>query len=255
MIFHRVLVVDDEPAARRKLRLMLAKQDCCEIIEEAEDGLTAIDKIQNWKPDLVFLDIQMPIKNGLQVALETQEVAYQLVFVTAFDEFALDAFKTHAVDYLLKPVNQQRLQQSIAKVASIPFRASDSFIKQMLAQYGAKPSQLSIKRNNATIIVDTTHIGYLEAVAGYSRIHLTQVGQEKHNLDTLISDTALSLLFEQLPEEQFIQVHRSYVVNVSQIRSHFVEKRRLYIRLHDYAEILPVSRRNSESIRSRWKGN
>ena len=252
----RALIVDDEPAAQRKLRRLLAEHENIEIVGEADDGLSAIQCIETLNPDIVFLDIQIPELDGLQVAMATRHIPYQLIFVTAFDQYAISAFETHAIDYLLKPIKQQRLTQSLKKIDHLHALVRPEQLQQM--QYELYPdtpqTQIAIRRGAATLIVDSGQIGYLDTITGYCRVHLNALGQAQQNTDTLISDATLDFVLQQLPQTEFLRIHRSYVVNRHQITSYFTEQRRVYITLRDFSgQRLPVSRANVSQVKQYWQ--
>lgn len=252
----RALIVDDEPAARRKLRRLLAEHENIEIVGEADDGLKAKQCIETQHPDIVFLDIQIPELDGLQVAMATQHIPYQLIFVTAFDQYALSAFETHAIDYLLKPIKRQRLTQSLKKIDHLHAVVRPEQLQQM--QYELYPdtprTQIAIRRGAATLIVDSGQIGYLDTITGYCRIHLNALGQAQQKTDTLISVATLEFMLQQLPKTEFLRIHRSYVVNRQQITSYLTEQRRVYITLRDFAgQRLPVSRANVGQVKQYWQ--
>ncbi len=256
MHFNRILIVDDEPAARRKLQSIIS-QLCPEaVIAEARDGEEAMQQIVHHQFDLVFMDIQMPVMTGLEVAMKTQHISYQLIFVTAYDDYAIAAFNTYAVDYLLKPVSITKLQQSLHKISQMNTRLSAQQLTLLTTEMTTeKPAeQLAIRSGNATVIINAEHIGYLEALSGYCRIVLTRVGQKVYNTDTLLSDAPLEFIHQQLPEEKFLRIHRKYVMNVEQILAYYSVSRRMYIKLRDFTDVnIPVSRRNSALVKSRWQ--
>ena len=121
----RALLVDDEQPARERLRRLLAAFDDLEVVGEAEDGEQAIEQILELKPDLVFLDIQMPGCSGMEVAASMPSPRPKIVFCTAFEEYAVDAFELHAVDYLLKPINRARLARALQRVRDLPMTSEE----------------------------------------------------------------------------------------------------------------------------------
>ncbi|MGI9289218.1 MAG: LytR/AlgR family response regulator transcription factor [Pseudomonadales bacterium] len=253
------LIADDEPAARRQLIALLHEHAALDIVGEAGDGRTAEREIVRLKPDVVFLDIQMPERDGLTVAANTVDQGYQLVFVTAFDEYAIQAFETHAIDYLLKPVRAERLQKTLAKLVGSAMPQVDSSgdlaVDKLLEVLNntRHDARISVRHGSASLLVNATHIGYVEAIVGYCRIHLTAEGQRIHKSQTIISDTALEKIQQTLPEDQFIRVHRSFIVNQLQIQSQRIEDRRTFVRLFDFPETpIPVSRANVRLIKDRW---
>ncbi len=246
-LYKKVLLVDDEPAARRKLQKMLPMFCDIEQVFEASDGEEAVSMIVEFQPELVFLDIQMPVMSGIEVALATRLDKYHLVFVTAFEHFAIQAFETHAVDYLLKPVE---------KVHGLQARIPDAQLQQLAEVLQSKKvsKTIAVKRGDVTVIIDNNHIAYVEAIGGYTRILLTEEGQNKQQIDTLISDVTLESILSQLDDDNFLRVHRSYIVNSRQIKAYFIQARRMFIKLSDFPRLdLPVSRRNSVLIKQRWQ--
>jgi|TARA_B110000037_G_scaffold41371_1_gene51136 DNA-binding LytR/AlgR family response regulator len=254
-----VLIVDDEPAARRELIALLREFSYIRIIGEASDGVNAENDIVRLKPDIVFLDIQMPERDGLTVAANTASLGYQLVFVTAFDEYAVQAFETHAIDYLLKPVRPERLEKTLKKLFSISKTLSnaesDFEVSKLLNVLTRthQESRINIRQGSTNLLLSVGHIAYVEAIAGYTRIHLSADGCELHRSQTIISDTSLEKILQTLPEKEFIRVHRSFIVNQSQIRSQRSEGRRSYVQLADFPETpIPVSRSNARLVKERW---
>lgn len=254
-----VLVVDDEPAARRELITLLSEYSFLTVVGVAGDGVTAEIEILRLKPDIVFLDIQMPKRDGLTVAANTVSQGYQLVFVTAFDDYAVQAFETHAIDYLLKPVRPSRLEKTLSKLLGISKTLKDSesdielsTLLNVLTSKGQE-SRVNIRHGSSSLLLSVGDIAYIEAIAGYSRIHLSANGFALHRSQTIISDTPLAKILQTLPANDFIRVHRSFIVNQSQIRSQRSEGRRSYIQLADFPEIqIPVSRSNARLIKERW---
>ena len=255
--YRQILIVDDEPAARRKLRGMLERLALCDDIAEAGDGEQAVALIRRLQPELVFLDIQMPVMTGLQVALATRDESYQLIFVTAFDDYAIQAFETHAVDYLLKPVSQERLKRALAKVSELNRRLPATYLQQLEAKiyHQGASEQVAVRRGDATVIINSEHIGYIEAVSGYCRIVLTAAGQQIHGTDTVITDVPLEQMHQQLSDDEFLRLHRSFVVNSRQILAYFTRLRRMFVTLREFPGVeVPVSRPNAKLIKSRWEG-
>lgn len=214
----RALIVDDEPLARKRLRDLLAAEPALEIIGEAGSGTEAVKLIRGERPDLVFLDIQMPGTDGFGVVREIAEDDPPLiVFVTAHDEHALKAFEVEAVDYVLKPVLEPRLKEAVRRaVERIRGGTRDtsrdlSRLLERLAQPAAPQSaRLPIKRDGSVTFVRIEEIDWLEADGDYVRIH---AGKATHVVRETITE-ALS----KLPSGRFVRVHRSIVVNTERIR-------------------------------------
>jgi len=252
---YRALVIDDEEAARRKLRQLLSGFDVIDVVGEANNGKDAIKQIRESRPDVVFMDMQMHEVSGLQVAVATEDSRYALVFVTAHDQYAIAAFEANVVDYLLKPVRRERLAKTVQRLAEDrPYLSAESLEQIARAIPDAQSaSRLAIRRGTAVVIVDSSDIAFIEMVAGYCRIHLTLAGQRTHGLDTLLSDTSLASLHESLPQDGFIRLHRSTVVNSDQVASYTRVKRRHYVQILDFDDIhLPVSRAKVAEVKQRW---
>ena len=214
----RVIIVDDEPLARRRLRTLLAGEQDVEILGEFGNGRDAVTAIRELKPDLVFLDIQMPELDGFGVVREVGVSAMPtVVFVTAYDEYALKAFEVHAFDYLLKPVDRDRFASTLRRARS-GMRGEESRtlsvrLGALLSELGClrhEPQRLPIRKDGRIFLVRPEDIDWLEADGNHVRVH---VGKESH----LIRET-LSNLETRLPPRSFMRIHRSTLVNIARIR-------------------------------------
>lgn len=216
----QALIVDDESLARERLRSLLEQDDRVAVIGEAADGASALAAIRERRPDLVFLDIQMPEKTGIEVAVELQASDTPLpiiVFVTAYDAFALQAFDLHAVDYLLKPFDRQRFLTALDKaVANHKQREAlqfDQRLASLLSEFKTEKrylDRLSIKAEGRVVLVRVADIDWIGAANNYVEIH---VGGANH----LMRET-LSQLETQLDPERFLRISRSTIVAVDRIR-------------------------------------
>ncbi|MBI5857067.1 MAG: response regulator transcription factor [Sphingobacteriales bacterium] len=212
---YKAIIVDDEPAARRLMKnLLLEHTDTVEVIGEAGNGREAIEKIESLRPDLVFLDIQMPDLTGFEV-IEKLQRKPNIIFTTAYEQYAIKAFETFSIDYLLKPIREERLEQSISKLKN--FGKLDSGIditglQQIIQQLKApqKATALPIKTGDRINLLRFENICYLEAQDKYVFIFTTE-GQ-KH-----LTDQSLTLLEEKLPP-QFYRVQKSYIINKEKIK-------------------------------------
>jgi len=213
----RVLVVDDERPARTRLRRMLAELGGTEVIGEAESGLTAVDAIRELRPDLVFLDVQMPGLDGFGVLGVLQgSVMPHVVFVTAHDEFAVRAFEVNALDYLLKPVSAGRLRDAVerarrasAREEGDPFEAR---LAQALEQLGRAPRFLErvlVTANGRSFFVPLRQVAWIEASRNYVVLH---VGKEAHTVRG-----SLSALEQRLDPAMWVRINRSQIVNIEGI--------------------------------------
>ena len=214
----RALIVDDEPLARRRLRRMLAQHADVEIIGDAANGRDAISAIRERGPDLVFLDVQMPEMDGFAMldALEAKEMPL-VVFVTAYDQYALRAFEVYALDYLLKPFDRQRFNKALQRAKSRLQPEKSSEINQrtlaLLEELKAQTSHMErfiIKSGGRAFFLKIEEIDWIEAEGKYVRLH---VGKESYLLRE-----AISSLEAQLDPKRFPRIHRSTIVNIDRIR-------------------------------------
>lgn len=225
----RTLIVDDEPLARNSLRMLLSEDPEVSLVGECSHGRMAIDSIRKLKPDLVFLDIQMPEKTGFDVveAVGVHEMPV-VVFVTAYDQFALKAFQAQALDYLLKPFDDERFFAVLSRAKSRIMQTRLSRLSEQLlglvAHFrGASPevvppadatppahlTRLLVKSGGKTILLKVEDIDWIEASDYYSSLH---VGPRTH----LLRETMASLE-KRLDPRQFLRIHRSAIVNLDRV--------------------------------------
>lgn len=213
----RTLIVDDEPLAREQIRRLLEGESDIEILGECENGRQAVSEIQKSAPDLVFLDIRMPRLGGLEVldALEGRPRP-AVVFVTAYDEYALPAFESRAADYLVKPVRRARLRESLERARR--GRASkevDALQAELIDILEAKPpprlgsSRIWFRSPGRMISLSRDQIGWIDAAGNYVTIH---VGDDTHRLRQ-----TLSHLEADLDPDLFLRIHRSTIVNIDHV--------------------------------------
>lgn len=214
----RVLIVDDEPLAREGIRTRLATEPDVILVGECGSGSQAVSIIQKVALDLVFLDVQMPKLDGFGV-IETVGVAQMpyVIFVTAYDEYALQAFEVHALDYLLKPLDGARFAAALARARQLMRgQKSDDVSEQLrglLADLKARDqylTRLSIKNNGRILFLNVTEIDWIEAADNYVNIH---AGSKSHLLHATMNN-----LEARLDPCEFLRIHRSTIVNVRRIR-------------------------------------
>ncbi len=253
----RVLIVDDEPIARRGLRLLLGRLESLEIIGECTNGIEAVDAIRRERPDLVFLDVQMPGLDGFGVvrAIGASEMPC-VVFVTAFDEYALDAFAVAATDYVVKPFSPERLSEATGRallrirgqrvVAAHEqlLRALSGTAASPVAAASAEPwpARLLVSVGKRSVVVPLPDVSVFEA-DGYSvRIH---AGAARYTLRKSLGE-----IERRLDPREFIRVHRNAIVRISEVRSmERPDAERLVLVLADGARI-PVSRARRDAVLS-----
>ena len=240
----RVLIVDDEPAARAQLRDVVDSMPDLVVIGEVSDGNAAVEAIMELAPDIVFLDIDMPEVDGFSVAKATEHLSYQLVFVTAHHQYALEAFETHAVDYLLKPARPSLIEKCLDKI----LRQEALSLRDHPIESAAPP--LILSDSSEVHLVDLNHVLYIEGLGRYRRIHLSTEGSGIHKLDTLLSDTTLDEFTEQLWEKGFMRVHRSYLVRLSLVTSLKSTGRQYSVSLKGVKEAIPVARSRAKTLKA-----
>jgi two-component system LytT family response regulator len=214
----RVLIVDDEAPARSKLRRFLAADPEVEVVGEAGSGTEAVEAVRALAPDVVFLDVQMPGLDGFGVVAALEgEALPQVVFVTAYDEFAVKAFEVHAVDYLLKPFGPDRFERALARVKErVRARRDDGLdrrLRTVLAEVTRRPTYLErllVPDGGKSVLLEVSRIDWIEAEGNHVRLH---VGPASH----LVRAT-LAALEERLDPARFLRIHRSRIVNADRIR-------------------------------------
>jgi two-component system LytT family response regulator len=218
----RTLIVDDEPLAREGLRVRLAREADVEIVGEAIDGVAAIESIRALTPDLVFLDVQMPGFGGFDVLDRVSETHLPVViFVTAYDQYALKAFDVHALDYLLKPFSEARftlaLERARQALLSEVDRDADRRIAALLATRGdaASPpksylTRLPVKDRDRYLLLRIEEVNWIEAAQNYVQIHARR--------SEFLIRTTMAEIEAQLDPARFARIHRSTLVNLDRIR-------------------------------------
>lgn len=214
----RVLIVDDEPLMRRDLVRLLSQEPEIAIVAEARHGLEALELIDQLRPDAVFLDVQMPELDGLGVVAELDPAtAPAIVFVTAFDRYALQAFDAHAVDYLLKPFDAERLRRAIERVrgrlAGARVQELERAVTALLARPSASPflTRLAARGAKQTALLDVADILWIEAADNYVRLHTAQGSH--------LSRRTMRDLEGVLDPSHFARIHRSTIVNLRHVRA------------------------------------
>jgi two-component system LytT family response regulator len=215
----RVIIVDDEPLARERIRTLLQAEKDVELLAEASNGEEGAAAIRKHHPDLVFLDIQMPGMDGFAMLRSLGQGPLPLViFVTAYDQHALKAFEVHALDYLLKPFKQARFRETLQRVRGLlQSRESADISGRLAALLSSAPAtaperltRIPIRNGDRTTFVKTAQIDFAESAGNYVVLH---VGKENH----VVRET-LTALEEKLDPKKFVRVNRSTIVNLEQIK-------------------------------------
>jgi len=210
----RVILVDDEPLCTAGLEIDI-KAVCpeIEIVAICNSSKLAISEIKNLKPDLVFLDIEMPWLNGFELLDILAPVDFHVIFVTAYDEFAVKAFRTHAIDYIMKPVNRVHLRDAVDKIVQRNAQGSDGKIEELIKMLhsNSRKNKLSVPNADGYDLIPIDDILYCHSQGNYTEIFF---GNEKK----LVS-RVLKHIEEALPDENFHRVHASYLVNLDKVKS------------------------------------
>lgn len=213
----RALIVDDEPLARQRVRLLLTEETDVEIVGDCEDGVQAVEQITTLKPDLLFLDVQMPEMDGFEVLRQVSAELPIVIFTTAYDKHALRAFDAHALDYLLKPFKPERFKQAIQRARELITNKQAGLaargLLDLLADHApATPHlrRLTVKTPDRVVFVDVEDIDAIEAAGKYAVIH---VGKVNH----VLRETMTSLE-SQLSPQRFLRISRSVIVSIDQIK-------------------------------------
>ncbi|HEX8212203.1 MAG TPA: LytTR family DNA-binding domain-containing protein [Longimicrobium sp.] len=239
----RTYVVDDEPVARAGLRAMLRAYDWVEVVGEAADGESAVTGIQALRPELVFLDVQMPGLLGTEVLRRLERPPF-VIFTTAYSEHAVTAFELGAVDYLLKPFGPTRLAAAVERVrAALGEPAPADPIERLSGALGGGPiSRLFVRIGGALAALPVERVSWFEADGDYVIAH---DGNARHVLHL-----SLSRLVTRLDPRRFARVHRAHIVNLDQVRAFRPDARgNLEAEMLDGARV-PVSRARAQEIRS-----
>lgn len=239
----RILIVDDEPLARQRVARYVRQFGQEFLIEEAESGLRAVELIQSFQPEVVFLDVEMPGLNGLEVLQQFEQRPFQVIFQTAYDQFAIRAFEEHACDYLLKPFTAERLHQALSRALS---RVADEeklrALETRLAERDGFLRQLTIKLGNKLRIVGEQAIQCF-----VSRDHYTCVYFDGDSEG--ICDLSLTRLAERLDPGKFRQIHRNSIVRIAAVVAMGkASDGEVWVELSNGMK-LPVSRSNQRAVK------
>ncbi len=245
------VIVDDEVLARDRIRKILRTDSELEVVAECANGAEAVQAVLEHQPDLIFLDVQMPEMDGFQVLQELPSERIPLViFVTAFDQYALRAFEVYALDYILKPFDAERFRKALlhakSQIRNLRGSAINEGLLHLLAELREKPrtkyaDRLIIKSGGRVSFLKTVEIDWIESEGNYVRLH---VGKETH----LLRET-LNQMEERLDPDRFLRIHRSAIVcldRIKELQPWFHGEYRIL--LHDGTELL-LSRKYRENLK------
>lgn len=226
----KVIIVDDEASGRQLIREYLQDFDDLILLGEANNGVDAVELINKFKPDLVFLDIQMPGMTGFDVLVHLEELP-RIIFSTAYDQYALKAFEVHAVDYLLKPYTKERFQIAVKKSNQV---GSDNrarpLAESLMMDTPKYPERILVQTQNKLVTISLEEVIRIEAFGDYSKL----VTEDK----TFVSNYGISVLEEKLNPSIFIRVHRSSIINLNKVKE-----------LNKYTKSYDVTMINGEVVR------
>lgn len=234
----KVIIVDDEKAGRHLIKEYLQDFPELVLLAEINNGVDAVKEINRFKPDIVFLDIQMPGLTGFEVLMHLEEIP-QIIFSTAYDKYALQAFEVHAVDYLLKPYTKERFAVAVERLN----RGNDqvaSLTQSLLMERPSYPERVLVQRNKKLITITVEKILWIEAYGDYSKIHIKG--------DTFLSNYGISALEEKLDPGSFVRVHRSSIINLNAVKELNKYGKSYDVTMEDGA-VVRVSRGYMETIK------
>jgi two-component system, LytTR family, response regulator len=234
----RIVIIDDEAPARDIIKHYLNEVDSIEVIAECADGFTGLKTISILKPDLVFLDIQMPRLTGIEM-LEVMTEKPEIIFTTAYDQFALRAFELNAVDYLMKPFTKRRFLEAVKK--AISKIRSETGNKEPASQLLAKKpepsspvSRIVVRKGNAINLIPVEEIRYVEAQDDYVMIY--------HSGGKALKQQTMKACEDNLSKTDFVRIHRSFIVKVGEIKRIEPYGKDNYVAILQSGDKLPVSR-------------
>jgi two-component system LytT family response regulator len=214
----RVVIADDEPLARQRLMMLLATEPWVEVVAQCADGPSTITAIENLRPDLVFLDIEMPGASGFELidTIGADRMPF-VIFVTAFDTYALRAFEVHALDYLLKPFDAGRFRAALLRAKDQIERHANGDIERRLIElvHGLKPAaqhleRFVVKTSGRVFFVRSSEIEWIEAAGNYVKLHA--------GADTHLFRETMNAVEDKLDPDLFFRIHRSHIVNIERVR-------------------------------------
>ncbi|HEX5025268.1 MAG TPA: LytTR family transcriptional regulator DNA-binding domain-containing protein [Agriterribacter sp.] len=233
----KAIIIDDEPLARNIVKEYLQDYSQITVVAECSDGFEGVKALMQHQPDIIFLDIQMPKINGFEM-LELVDHPPAVIFITAFDEYAIRAFDAYAVDYLLKPFAKDRFDKAIQKWLNMrndntPQRFSPALL-ETAAQTPLQNSRIVVKSNNKIKIIPVHDIQYFEAADDYVKIHTP--------LGTHLKNKTMQYFEQLLDARQFVRTHRSYIINIQQITRLEPYEKENYTALLTTGVKIPVSK-------------
>jgi two-component system, LytTR family, response regulator len=239
----KAILIDDEPLARSVIKEYLQSYPEITVVEECNDGFEGVKTIMQHHPDIIFLDIQMPKINGFEM-LELIDIPPRVIFTTAHDEFAIRAFESNAVDYLLKPFSRERFDRAIQKLLDHQASLQPSATGKLLQAAAASPAQsqrIVVKLGANIRIIPVDQIHYLEAADDYVKIHTEK--------EAFLKNKTMAYFEEVLNEEIFVRTHRSYIININQVTRIDPYEKENHLAVLRSGKKIPVSKNGYTKLR------
>ena len=231
-----VIIIDDEPLARSIIKEYLVYYPECTVVQECSDGFEGVKAITQYKPDIIFLDIQMPKINGFEM-LELLDNPPAVIFTTAFEEYAIRAFETHAIDYLLKPFSRERFDKAIQKWKDQSNPNTNTITKTLLETASQSPIQsqrIVVKLTGKIKIIPVHDIHFIEAADDYVKIHTGE--------GSFLKNKTMNHFENVLDTQQFVRTHRSFILNINQVTRIDPYEKDNHIALLRTGQKIPVSK-------------
>lgn len=238
----KTIIIDDEPLARTITREYLQGYPHIDIVAECNDGFEGVKAITQHKPDLIFLDIQMPKINGFEM-LELLDPPPPVIFTTAFDEYAIKAFEAHAIDYLLKPYNKERFDKAMQKWLERHQQEDVPVVRELIEEVRQpeERTRIVVRESGNIRIIPVRDVQYLEAYDDYVKIHTAK--------EMFLKKKTMSFYENSLDGNEFIRVHRSYIVQLSQITRIEPMEKDSYVALLKNGAKIPLSKSGYARLR------
>jgi two-component system LytT family response regulator len=238
----KTIIIDDEPLARTITREYLQGYPHIDIVAECNDGFEGVKAITQHKPDLIFLDIQMPKINGFEM-LELLDPPPPVIFTTAFDEYAIKAFEAHAIDYLLKPYNKERFDKAMQKWLERHQQEDVPVVRELIEEVRQpeERTRIVVRESGNIRIIPVRDVQYLEAYDDYVKIHTAK--------EMFLKKKTMSFYENSLDGNEFIRVHRSYIVQLSQITRIEPMEKDSYVALLKSGAKIPLSKSGYARLR------
>lgn len=239
---YKTIIVDDERLARKEMRRLLTEFDEILVAGEAENLSEAVCLIEKEKPHVVFLDVQLQNENGFDLLEKTRQ-NFKMIFVTAFDEYAIRAFEVNALDYLLKPVNPERLAKAVARLAE---ENDENTPKNTTLRPFEFDDRIFLKLGERSVFLKVGDVSHINSAGDYSEVFT--VDKRKFLLEKPLREWET-----RLPEKHFLRIHRQTIINLEQIETMETRfNRTFHIRLKNYSQTFAVSRRYAVKLKNRY---